>query len=158
LKDHEFLERELKKSKKSPSQEKMKEDTTSVANNLKGAVLDRLSTLFLPEFLNRLDDIIIFQPLKPEELRKICDIMVKEVSKRVATKQITLFVDDKVKAKLSREGYNPLFGARPLRRLITKYIEDLISENMLKNPMTNNAKRIVRIILNSDDQIVIRPD
>jgi ATP-dependent Clp protease ATP-binding subunit ClpC len=96
--------------------------------------------------------------LKPEELRKICDIMVKEVSKRVATKQITLFVDDKVKAKLSREGYNPLFGARPLRRLITKYIEDLISENMLKNPMTNNAKRIVRIILNSDDQIVIRPD
>jgi ATP-dependent Clp protease ATP-binding subunit ClpA len=87
--------------------------------------------MFLPEFLNRLDDIIIFQPLKPEELRKICDIMVREVADRVKPKQIILSVDDKVKAKLTREGYNPLFEL-PLRRLVTKYIEDLISENLLK--------------------------
>jgi ATP-dependent Clp protease ATP-binding subunit ClpA len=51
--------------------------TQQTNSNLKGAVLERLSTMFLPEFLNRLDDIIIFQPLKPEELRKICDIMVR---------------------------------------------------------------------------------
>jgi len=56
--------------------------------SLKEAVFERLSTLFLPEFLNRLDDIIIFQPLKLEELRKICDMMVKEVAKRVKEKQI----------------------------------------------------------------------
>jgi ATP-dependent Clp protease ATP-binding subunit ClpA len=92
--------------------------------------------MFLPEFLNRLDD-IIFQPLKPEELRKICDIMVREVADRVKPKQIILSVDDKVKAKLTREGYNPLFGARPLRRLVTKYIEDLISENLLKSIATS---------------------
>ena len=60
--------------------------------------------MFLPEFLNRLDDIIVFQPLKPEELRKICDIMVRDVAKRIKSKQIILNVDDKVKVKLVVKG------------------------------------------------------
>jgi len=111
--------------------------------------------MFLPEFLNRLDDIIIFQPLRPEELRKICDIMIREVGKRVESKQIILAVDDKVKTKLTREGYNPLFGARPLRRLVTKYIEDLISENILKI-QSNTKTRTIKIQLNEDDQIVVK--
>jgi ATP-dependent Clp protease ATP-binding subunit ClpA len=102
-----------------------------------------------------LDDIIIFQPLKPEELRKICDIMVKDVTERVKLKQITLIVDEKVKLKLTREGYNPIFGARPLRRLITKYIEDLISENILKNPLKTRL-RTIRIQLNENDQIIVQ--
>lgn len=122
--------------------------------NLKAAVLERLSTMFLPEFLNRLDDIIIFQPLKPEELRKICDIMINEVALRVKPKQIVLTVEDKVKAKLTREGYNPIFGARPLRRLVTKYIEDLISEDILTNVNTKKS-RIVNIRLNEMDQIIV---
>jgi ATP-dependent Clp protease ATP-binding subunit ClpA len=82
--------------------------------------------------------ILLFQPLKPEELRKICDIMVREVADRVKPKQIILSVDDKVKAKLTREGYNPLFGARPLRRLVTKY--NLISENLLKKSYCKTSK------------------
>ena len=113
--------------------------------------------MFLPEFLNRLDDIIIFQPLRPEELRRICDIMVKEVGKRVSEKHIILNVDDKVKLKLTREGYNPAFGARPLRRLVTKYIEDLISENILKVPLTKKS-RILRFQLNENDQIVVKSE
>jgi ATP-dependent Clp protease ATP-binding subunit ClpA len=128
-----------------------------VNSTLKGAVLERLSTMFLPEFLNRLDDIIIFQPLKPEELRKICDIMVREVAERVKPKQIILVVDDAVKAKLTREGYNPAFGARPLRRLVTKYVEDLISENLLTNPITTHD-RIIKIILNEDGEIIVKND
>jgi ATP-dependent Clp protease ATP-binding subunit ClpC len=115
--------------------------------------------MFLPEFLNRLDDIIIFQPLKEEELRKICDIMVREVAERVKQKQILLIVEDKVKVKMTREGYNPMFGARPLRRLVTKCVEDLISENILKNPIANTKKmRKVKIHLNEDDQIIIKKD
>ena len=121
---------------------------------LKAAVLERLSTMFLPEFLNRLDDIIIFQPLKPEELRKICDIMIRDVAERVKLKQIILQVDDNVKNKLTKEGYNPLFGARPLRRLVTKCIEDVISENILKNPITKKA-RTIRIGLNADNDVVV---
>lgn len=156
LQHYQFLEQELKKSNTYTSAEIKGMDKETVSN-LKGAVLDRLSTMFLPEFLNRLDDIIIFQPLKPEELRKICDIMIREVGERVKSKQILLTVDEKVKAKLTREGYNPLFGARPLRRLVTKYIEDLISENLLKNPITNKS-RMVKVILNEDDQVVIKND
>ena len=115
--------------------------------------------MFLPEFLNRLDDIIIFQPLREEELRKICDIMIREVAERVKQKQINLIVEDKVKVKLTRDGYNPLFGARPLRRLVTKCIEDLISENILKNPITNTKKvRKIKIHLNEEDQILIKKE
>jgi len=153
LKEYDVLEQEIQTSKSTSGKKK---DGKESASNLKGAVLERLSTMFLPEFLNRLDDIIVFQPLKPEELRKICDIMVKEVAKRVEPKQIILTVDDKVKAKLSREGYNPIFGARPLRRLVTKYVEDLISENILKNPMVNNKLRTIKIQLDEDDQIVVK--
>ena len=153
LKEYEFLEKEIKKANNSSDGE----NGEKPASNLKGAVLERLSTMFLPEFLNRLDDIIIFQPLRPEELRKICDIMIKDVSKRVEAKQIMLQVDDKVKAKLTREGYNPLFGARPLRRLVTKYVEDLISENILKNPLIKKS-RTVKIILNEDDQIIVKQE
>ena len=151
LKEYNTLEDEIKNA----SDKKKEDSDKESASNLKGAVLERLSTMFLPEFLNRLDDIIVFQPLKPEELRKICDIMVKDVAKRVESKQINLIVDDKVRAKLSREGYNPIFGARPLRRLVTKYVEDLISENILKNPLTSKT-RTIKIQLNEDDEIIVK--
>jgi len=153
LKEYDFLEEQLKENK-TP---KGKDTNSAATSNLKGAVLERLSTMFLPEFLNRLDDIIIFQPLKPEELRKICDIMVREVGERIKAKQILLSVDEKVKVKLTREGYNPMFGARPLRRLVTKYIEDLISENILKTTSTKKV-RTIKIQLNEDDQIVVKKE
>ena len=153
VKEYQFLENEIKKANQKPGNNNDKKAGT----DLKGAVLERLSTMFLPEFLNRLDDIIIFQPLKQEELRKICDIMVREVAERVKPKQIILQVDEKVKVKLTREGYNPLFGARPLRRLITKCIEDLISENILKNPISKKS-RTIKIQLNEDDQVVIKKE
>ena len=150
-----MLEKDLNKNK--TATQITKESEKQIQSDLKGAVLERLSTMFLPEFLNRLDDIIIFQPLKPEELRKICDIMVKDVAERIKLKQLILNVDDKVKAKLTREGYNPLFGARPLRRLVTKYIEDLISENILKTTNTKKS-RTIRIKLNDKDQVIIKEE
>lgn len=154
LKEYELLEKDLQKTGK------IKQESNSeqqILKDLKSAVLERLSTMFLPEFLNRLDDIIVFQPLKPEELRKICDIMIKDVAERVKVKQIILTVEDKVKLKLTREGYNPLFGARPLRRLVTKYIEDLISEDILKNPLTKKSRQL-KIHLNEFDQVVIKQE
>jgi ATP-dependent Clp protease ATP-binding subunit ClpA len=127
----------------------------SLVSKLKSTVLERLSTMFLPEFLNRLDDIIIFQPLRQEELRKICEIMIREVRERVQPKYILLSVDEKVKIKLTRDGYNPLYGARPLRRLITKYIEDLISENLLKHPILDQQPREVRIQLTIEEKVIL---
>ncbi len=144
----------------------MKEEVKGSEENpvltlLKNAVLDRLSTMFLPEFLNRLDDIIIFQPLKVEELRKICDIMIQEVIDRVRLKNIILTVDIRVKTKLTREGYNPLFGARPLRRLVTKYVEDVISETVLssmidrKTPLPSLKDQPVNIFVDENDEIIV---
>ena len=153
MKEYDILEKEIKGTSTKEREKKKEEDQST----LKAAVLERLSTMFLPEFLNRLDDIIIFQPLKQEELRKICDIMVNQVAERVKDKQIILQVDDNVKAKMTREGYNPLFGARPLRRLVTKCIEDLISDNLLKNPITNKT-RTIKIQLDDDDNIVIKKE
>jgi ATP-dependent Clp protease ATP-binding subunit ClpA len=156
LKDFEKLSKELEKANISLNPNDKKE--SGLLTKLKSAVLDRLSTMFLPEFLNRLDDIIIFQPLRPEELRKICEIMIRDVSERVKSKKLSLIVDEKVKIKLTREGYNPLYGARPLRRLITKYIEDLISENLLKNPIGNEKSRTVKIQLTLEDTVVLKTD
>jgi len=95
-------------------------------------VLNRLSTIFLPEFLNRLDDIVIFKPLSQKEIRLICNIMIQQLVKRLETKQVKLKVEENVKTKLSFDAYNPVFGARPLRRMITKFVEDLVSEFLLK--------------------------
>ena len=152
-KDYDFLEREIRRTNGEPD---VKPTDLETGKNLKDLVLQKLSGLFLPEFLNRLDDIIIFKPLRPEELKKICDIMISQINDRVKPKKIDLIVDEEVKVKLSREGYNPSFGARPLRRLITKNIEDLISENMLKNMSKRDDKmRTLRISLTDDDKIYL---
>ena len=151
VKDYTFIEREIRRAN-GESDEKVTDAQTT--KTLKDLVLQKLSGLFLPEFLNRLDDIIIFKPLRPEELKKICNIMISQIQERVKPKKIELIVDDDVKNKLSREGYNPSFGARPLRRLITKNIEDLISENLLKNITKKSEKiRTLRITLNDNDEI-----
>jgi ATP-dependent Clp protease ATP-binding subunit ClpA len=152
LKNPKIVAKELRKL--SNSNENLS-DNEEVSAKLKSAVIERLSSMFLPEFLNRLDDIIIFQPLKSEELRKICDIMINQIVERVKTKQVILSVTERVKTKLTREGYNPAFGARPLRRLVIKYIEDLISESLLKSPISKKTKNI-KIDLNEKDQVIVK--
>lgn len=153
FKTYEYYEKQLKQDPAVKNKEKIDE----TPKNLKAAVLERLSMMFLPEFLNRLDDIIVFQPLKREELRKICDLMIKSVGERLKVRDISLVVDESVKMKLTREGYNPSFGARPLRRLVTKYIEDLISEFILKSQLSKSKKtRFVKIYLNEENQVAVK--
>ena len=148
LKQPNILEKDLKKYINP------KEKNNNVLTKLKSAVLERLNTMFLPEFLNRLDDIIIFQPLKAEELRKICDIMIATIIERVKQKNIVLVVDENVKQKLTREGYNPIFGARPLRRLVTKYVEDILSETLLQKSSLAGTKLKINIRLNEKGEVV----
>jgi ATP-dependent Clp protease ATP-binding subunit ClpA len=109
---------------------------------LKLIVLDKLQTIFAPEFLNRLDDIIVFEPLKPEELRLICDIMLTQLIQRLKEKGIMLSVSERVKDLLVKEGYSPTYGARPLRRLITKKIEDLVSSELILSQRKAITNRI----------------
>ena len=116
--------------------------------------MDALSTIFLPEFLNRLDDIVVFQPLRRNQLKIICEILLKNVLERIKAKGFNITVEDGVKIKLTRDAYNPFYGARPLRRLVTKYIEDFVSDSVLKYPQTKDFL----IKLNFKNEIVILPN
>ena len=98
---------------------------------IKDTVLDELKKMFRPEFLNRLDDTIIFQQLSKEEIREIVDIMMKDLLKRLADMKMKMELTDDVKDFLAKEGYSPSYGARPLRRVIQKQIEDPLCEELL---------------------------
>jgi ATP-dependent Clp protease ATP-binding subunit ClpC len=109
----------------------VKEDKEARYENIKSKVNEAMKQSFRPEFLNRLDDVIIFQPLTKEEIRRIVDIMVKDLLKRINTKKMKLELSDEVKDELAKEGYSPSYGARPLRRVIQKRIEDPLCEALL---------------------------
>jgi ATP-dependent Clp protease ATP-binding subunit ClpB len=87
---------------------------------------------FRPEFLNRIDDIIIFDRLSEEELKKIVEIQLKRLVRRLEARKIRLELSDAAKAFVAREGYDPVYGARPLKRAIQKYILDPLSLEILE--------------------------
>lgn len=108
-----------------------KEDHQARYEKIKDTVMDEMKQVFRPEFLNRLDDIIIFEPLKREEIRQIVDIMIKDLLARMNQQKMKLELSDEVKDELAKEGYSPSYGARPLRRVIQKRIEDPLCEELL---------------------------
>jgi len=107
-------------------------------------VNDELKNFFRPEFLNRIDEIIVFNHLTRMDIWEICDLMVKSVQKRLKDKGINLLVDLSVQAFLTDEGYDPIYGARPLRRAIMKYLEDTLAEQCLSKTLYPNTKIHVR--------------
>ncbi|SHF46893.1 ATP-dependent Clp protease ATP-binding subunit ClpC [Caldanaerobius fijiensis DSM 17918] len=99
---------------------------------MKENVMDQLKRTFRPEFLNRIDEIIVFHQLTMDDIKKIVDIMLKDLNERLKANNIQLILSDAAKEYLAKEGYDPAFGARPLRRAIEKTIENTLSEKMLK--------------------------
>lgn len=99
--------------------------------HMKNNVMDELKKSFRPEFLNRIDDVIVFHSLKEEHLREIVTLMADELGKRLAEQDIHFELTDGAKKFLAKEGYDPTYGARPLRRAIQKNIEDRLSEELL---------------------------
>lgn len=105
------------------------EFTDKVYSKLQNQLMDQLKKQIRPEFLNRVDDIIVFHPLEKEHIREIVDIQLRRVHKMLDKKDITLTVSDEVKDWLAERGYDPVYGARPLKRLIqTKIIDQLATE------------------------------
>ena len=100
---------------------------------LKETVNEELKKAFRPEFLNRIDDIIVFSHLSKEEIREIVDLMMKDLFKRLSERDLSIEVTDEVKDYLAKDGYSEAYGARPLRRLIQKKIEDQLAEEILTN-------------------------
>ena len=109
----------------------------------KDKLIDRLKEYFRPEFLNRVDEIISFDSLTKEQLLQIVDLMLKDTSKALQDKDITLGVSSKAKNYLLEKGTDIKFGARPLRRAIQRYIEDELSEMILRGQLIDGQKVVV---------------
>ncbi|MBO5643935.1 MAG: AAA family ATPase, partial [Lentisphaeria bacterium] len=102
------------------------------AAKMRQNVMDALKHTFKPEFLNRVDEIIIFDKLSDENIRAIAGIMLSDVTVRINGLGIAISFDDEVIASLAKEGFDPVYGARPLRRAIVRRVEDSFSEAMLR--------------------------
>ncbi|MDB4486440.1 biotin synthase BioB [Synechococcus sp. AH-707-B22] len=121
---------------------------------VEGTPLEELKQYFRPEFLNRLDEIIVFRQLNREEVKDIAEIMLKEVFARIGDKGITLTVSNAFKERLVEEGYNPAYGARPLRRAVMRLLEDSLAEEVLTGRIKEGDSAEVDI--DHDKKVVVR--
>src|SRR5690606_35262721 len=99
---------------------------------IEAAVMAQLKGHFRPEFLNRVDEMIVFHPLDREQLTKIVDVQLEHLRARLADRNLKLYVSDEAKKLLAEEGYDPTFGARPLKRVIQQRIENPLASMILK--------------------------
>ncbi len=122
-------------------------------------VMSVVRTAFRPEFLNRLDDTILFHRLKRQDMGAIVDIQLQRLSKLLAERKITIKLEDEARTWLSDKGYDPAFGARPLKRVIQKYLQDMLAEKILGGEIhdgsslviTNGSDRL-NVYVRKDDQ------
>lgn len=113
---------------------------TETTNNL---VMNEMKHRFKPEFLNRVDDIIMFKPLDQEDIKKIIDIFMKDLKNRLKEKDITIEVTDSAKDVMVREGYDPVYGARPLKRYIGNTLETVIAKKLIAGDVYNGCTIII---------------
>ena len=123
-------------------------------NRIRSLVNEELKQYFRPEFLNRLDEIIVFRQLNRDEVKQIAEIMLKEVFARMLEKNIALSVTDGFKERLVEEGYNPSYGARPLRRAVMRLLEDSLAEEFLSGRIGDGDAALVDV--DDSKQVVIR--
>jgi ATP-dependent Clp protease ATP-binding subunit ClpC len=100
-------------------------------DDMREKVLSEVRKLFRPEFLNRLDDIIVFHELNEAQIRQIVDIMARDLEKRLAERKLSMEITDAAKSWLAKTGFDPVYGARPLRRAIERYVENPLSSRIL---------------------------
>ena len=120
-------------------------------SELEELVMAELKRHFRPEFLNRVDDVIIFQSLDESEIERIVDIQLEKLKKRLAQQQLTLDVDSAAKKLLASEGYDPQFGARPLKRAVQEHILNPLSMRLLEGEFKPGDKIKVTV---KDDELV----
>jgi len=122
-------------------------------NNYKDKVMTALKETFKPEFLNRLDEIIIFKPLSINDVKKIVEIQINEVKKRLEARGIKLNIEPAVKNYLVKNGFDPEYGARPLKRLIQKVIVDALADKIIRGIVKDGKK--VNIVFKEPDRVEI---
>ena len=122
-------------------------------NRIKTLVNEELKNYFRPEFLNRLDEIIVFTQLQKDEIKEIAEILLKEISTRLVEKEITLQISESFKELVVQEGYDPSYGARPLRRAIMNLLEDSLAEAMLSGQIKQGDTAVIDV--DDDGQVKV---
>ena len=112
---------------------------------VKAAVLPALKEVFKPELLNRVDEIVVFHPLEQQHLREIVDLMVAQTQQRLSEQSITIKVTESARALLVKRGYNPEYGARPLRRTVQTMLEDMLAEAILQDTIVSGDTVILDV-------------
>lgn len=129
------------------------DDAKTDYKDMKGKMLAELKKAFRPEFLNRVDDMIVFHSLEKENLREIVNLMTKQLVDRLKEQDIDLELTDAALEKVAKEGYDPEYGARPLRRSLQKHVEDRLSEELLKGTALSGQKIIFDV---EGDEFIVR--
>ncbi|MDA5110158.1 MULTISPECIES: ATP-dependent Clp protease ATP-binding subunit [Brevibacillus] len=128
-------------------------DTEKKYQDMKDKVMDELKKSFRPEFLNRIDEVIVFHSLEQEHIEQIVTLMTEELRKRLKEQEIDFQLTDAAKKVLAKEGFDPAYGARPLRRAIQRHIEDKLSEELLKGTIHKGDTVTIDA---EDDQLVVK--
>lgn len=129
-----------------------KDETQKEYESIKKDVMGELKKQFRPEFINRIDEIIVFHKLNNEDIKQIIDIMINQVTKRMQEKGYNLEIEDSVKELIAKKGIDTNYGARPLKRAIQNILEDRVAEEILDGNIKQNKKAIIKA---EDDKIVI---
>ncbi|WP_223703267.1 ATP-dependent protease ATP-binding subunit ClpC [Sutcliffiella deserti] len=129
------------------------QDENQNYKDMKGKVMEELKKAFRPEFLNRVDEMIVFHSLEKTHLKEIVTLLSEQLTTRLKEQDIDLELTDAAKEKISIEGYDPEYGARPLRRAIQKHVEDKLSEELLKGTIEKGKKIVMDVV---EEEFVIR--
>jgi ATP-dependent Clp protease ATP-binding subunit ClpC len=128
-------------------------DDQTAFDKMKSNVMNELKRTFNPEFLNRIDEVVMFHPLDIEHMKEIIDIMLLRLNEQMAEQGLTLEIDDNAKVWLARQGYDPAYGARPLRRALRRLIEDPLSEEVLRGEFVSGG--VVQIKLAGEELVFV---
>jgi ATP-dependent Clp protease ATP-binding subunit ClpA len=134
----------------------VKKDKSGESKEVEDKIMKILKEHFRPEFLNRLDDIIIFNSLTKEDIKKIVELQLAETQERISKKNITIKFDSKIKDYLAEKGYDPIYGARPLKRLIQQLILNPLAQETLKQKRSKGDKNLVFRAEVVDNSISVR--
>lgn len=126
-----------------------------IKQNAKKIVMDEVKRQFKPEFLNRIDEILIFEPLTDKELTQIVTLLLNDVQKRLAEMDIELIIKDEVKSYLLKHGTDTIYGARPLKRAVQRYLQDPLAEQLLQKNIKSMQKIIVDCV---EDKLTFKVD
>jgi ATP-dependent Clp protease ATP-binding subunit ClpB len=112
---------------------------------VRDSVMKELRAHFRPEFLNRVDDVILFKPLRQDEIKQIVGLLLDHLRARLAERKVTLDLDDAALDLIAREGFDPVFGARPLRRFIQREVETRLARALISGTAGEGSKAKVRV-------------